>query len=49
MYTRETAKSLQEMIPDCKVAIIDGVFGYIAHAGPERCAQAWLEFARGLG
>jgi pimeloyl-ACP methyl ester carboxylesterase len=49
IHNPETARRVQEMIPDCKVAVIDGVFGYIAHAAPERCAQAWLEFARGLG
>ena len=49
IHNPQTANRIQEMMPDCKVAVIDGVFGYIAHAAPERCAQAWLEFARGLG
>ena len=48
IHNPETARRLQEMIPDCKLAIIPGVFGYIAHAAPEACADAWLEFARGL-
>ena len=48
VHNPETASRLQEMIPDCKVAIIAGVFGYIAHIAPERCAEAWLDFAGGL-
>lgn len=49
IHNPQTAKRLQEMIPDCKLAIIAGVFGYIAHVAPQKCAEAWLDFARGLG
>ena len=48
IHNPETATRLQEMIPDCKLVVIPGIFGYIAHVGPEKCAEAWLEFVRGL-
>ena len=49
VHTQEAGQQLKEMIPDCKVATIPGVAGYVAHAAPEKCAEAWLEFVRGLG
>ena len=49
IYTQETTDRLQRLIPNCKVVSIPGIFGYVAHAAPEQCAEAWLDFARGLG
>ena len=48
IHNPETARRLQEMIPDSKLTVLPGVFGYIASAAPEACADAWLDFARGL-
>ena len=49
IHNPETAQRIREMVPNCKLGIIPGVFGYIAHAAPEKCAEAWLDFAQGLG
>ena len=47
-YTPEVAERLKEQIPNAKVAVIPGVFGFVAHVAPEKCAEAWLEFVRAL-
>ena len=49
IHSQENAERLQELIPNCKVATIPGVFGFSAHVAPERCAEVWLDFVRGLG
>ena len=49
IHNPETTQRLGELIPNCKVVIIHGVTGYVGHAAPERCAEAWLDFVRGLG
>ena len=48
MHPREKTQRLAGLIPDSKVVTINGVSGYVAHAAPERCAEAWLDFVRGL-
>ena len=48
VHSMDTAQRLTELIPDCKFVSISGVSGYVAHAAPERCAEAWLEFVKGL-
>ena len=46
--TTDNASRLREMIPNCKVAVIPGVSGFVAHVAPESSAEAWLDFVREL-
>ena len=49
LHPQGPTQRLQQLIPNAKLATIPGVAGYVAHAAPESCAGAWLDFVRELG
>jgi 3-oxoadipate enol-lactonase len=49
VYPQEGIQRLQSLIPNCKATIIPEAYGYVAHAEPEKSANAWLDFVRNLG
>lgn len=49
VHTMESARQVQELVPNAKLVAIPGISGYVAHVAPEQCAEAWMEFVRGLG
>ena len=36
------------LLPNGRLRVIPGTSGYVQHSAPERCVQAWMEFARSL-
>ena len=49
IHNQENAQRMKDLIPNCNLVVIPGVGGYVAHVVPERCAEIWLDFVRGLG
>jgi 3-oxoadipate enol-lactonase len=48
IHSEATSRQVKDLIPNCKLVVIPGVFGYVAHVAPEKCAETWLDFVRGL-
>ena len=39
---------MASLLPNGRLRVIPGTTGYVQHSAPQRCVQAWMEFARSL-
>jgi pimeloyl-ACP methyl ester carboxylesterase len=47
-YTSGYVREMKELIPDSRLVVFPGTFGFVHHSEPEKCAQTVLSFLREL-
>ena len=47
-YTRGYVQEMEQLIPGAKLVVFPGTFGFVHHSEPEKCAETFLAFVRGL-